>query len=77
MKVVRERYLRQLEAKRHNGLVKIITGIRRSGKSFLLGTLFRERLMAEGVDAAHIIEVPLDRKAFIPYRDAISLGENG
>ena len=75
MKVVRERYLRQLEAKRHNGLVKIITGIRRSGKSFLLGTLFRERLMADGVDAAHIIEVPLDRKAFIPYRDAISLGE--
>jgi len=60
MKVVRERYLGKLKAKRHNGLVKVITGIRRSGKSYLLGTLFREWLIAEGVDEAHIIEVPLD-----------------
>lgn len=76
MKVVRERYLRQLWAKRHNGLVKIITGIRRSGKSYLLGTLFRERLLAEGVDSRHIIEIPLDRKVNIPLRDAIKLGEH-
>ena len=76
MKVVRERYLRQLWAKRHNGLVKIITGIRRSGKSYLLGTPFRERLLAEGVDSRHIIEIPLDRKVNIPLRDAIKLGEH-
>jgi len=76
MKVVRERYLRQLEAKRHNGLVKVITGIRRSGKSYLLGTLFREQLLSEGIDSDHIIEVPLDRKSFIPFRNAISLGEH-
>lgn len=69
MKVVRERYLRQLWAKRHNGLVKIITGIRRSGKSYLLGTLFRERLLAEGVDSRHIIEIPLDRKVLPPGVD--------
>ncbi len=75
MKVVRERYLKQLWAKRHNGLVKVITGIRRSGKSYLLGTLFRERLMADGVDARHIIEIPLDRKVNIPLRDALKLGE--
>lgn len=60
MKVVRERYLKLLEAKRHNGLVKIITGIRRCGKSYLLGTLFRERLLSEGVNNDHIIEVSLD-----------------
>ena len=75
MKVVRERYLRQLEAKRHNGLVKIITGIRRCGKSFLLGTLFRERLLADGVDNDHIVEVPLDRKENVPLRNALALGE--
>jgi len=62
--------------KRHNGLVKVITGIRRSGKSYLLGTLFRECLIADGVDESHIIEVPLDRKENIPYRDAIALGEH-
>lgn len=76
MKVVREHYLRQLMAKRHNGLVKVITGIRRSGKSYLLGTLFRERLLLEGIDEAHIIEVPLDRKENIPLRNAIALGEH-
>jgi len=75
MKVVRERYLRQLWSKRHNGLVKVITGIRRSGKSYLLGTLFRERLLFEGVDSRHVIEVPLDRKVNIPLRDAVKLGE--
>ncbi len=75
MKVVRERYLKQLWAKRHNGLVKIITGIRRSGKGYLLGTLFRERLMADGVDSQHIIEISLDRKANIPLRNAIRLGD--
>lgn len=76
MKVVREHYLRQLWNKRHNGLVKIITGVRRCGKSYLLGTLFRERLLAEGVDSQHVIEVPLDRKANIPLRNAIALGEH-
>lgn len=76
MKVVRERYLRVLWNKRHNGLVKVITGIRRSGKSYLLGTLFRERLLSDGVDASHIIEVPLDLKDNIPLRNAISLGEH-
>ncbi len=75
MKVIRERYLEQLWAKRHNGLVKIITGVRRCGKSYLLGTLFREKLMQAGVDSRHIIEVPLDRKAYLPLRNAISLGE--
>ncbi len=75
MKVVRERYLKQLRERMHNGLVKIITGIRRCGKSYLLGVLFKEYLESIGVDQAHIIEVALDKDEFRGIRDAIRLGE--
>lgn len=75
MKVVRERYLKQLRERMHNGLVKIITGIRRCGKSYLLGVLFKEYLESIGVDQAHIIEVALDKDEFQGIRDAIRLGE--
>ncbi|MBR4616467.1 MAG: AAA family ATPase, partial [Kiritimatiellae bacterium] len=59
----------------HNGLVKIITGIRRSGKSYLLSVLFKEYLLGEGVEEDHIVEVPLDKDEFRDYRDAIALGD--
>ncbi|MDE6515892.1 MAG: AAA family ATPase, partial [Bacteroidales bacterium] len=49
MIINRHEYIEQLLAKRWNGKVKIVTGIRRSGKSFLLSTLFKNRLMEEGV----------------------------
>ena len=75
MKVRRTELVELLYRKRHNRLVKIITGIRRCGKSYLLSTLFKERLQADGVDDRHIIEVPLDRDDFKPCRDAISLGD--
>lgn len=75
MKVQRERYLEALKHRMHNGLVKIITGIRRSGKSYLLSVLFKEHLLSEGVEESHIIEVPLDRDEFRAYRDAIALGD--
>jgi predicted AAA+ superfamily ATPase len=75
MKVQRKRYLEALQHRMHNGLVKIITGIRRSGKSYLLSVLFKEHLLSEGVDESHIIEVPLDRDEFRAYRDAIALGD--
>ena len=75
MRVPRTELVELLYRKRHNGLVKIITGIRRCGKSYLLSTLFKERLQADGVDAQHIIEVPLDQDDFKPYRDAIQLGD--
>jgi len=65
----RERYLGQLRARMHNGLVKVITGIRRCGKSFLLFRIFREYLMKGGVEAAHIVEVRLDEKPFVPLRN--------
>jgi len=56
----RERYLERLEASRNNGFVKIITGARRCGKSYLLFNLFRRRLLKEGVPAQNIVEVKLD-----------------
>ena len=58
MKVLRTNLVDRISRFRHNGLVKIITGIRRCGKSYLLSVLFKERLLSEGVDQKHIIEVP-------------------
>ena len=49
MIIRREKYIQELLSKRWNGKVKIITGIRRCGKSFLLSTLYKEYLKAEGV----------------------------
>ena len=72
----RDLYLEQLKHRMHNGLVKIVTGIRRCGKSFLLSVLFKEWLKGEGVSDDHIIEVPLDQDEFRDCRDAISLGEH-
>ena len=75
MKVPRELYISELKARMHNGLVKILTGIRRSGKSYILSVLFKDYLKGIGVDERHIIEVSLDRDDFKSYRNAISLGE--
>lgn len=69
MIIERNEYLNQLIAKKWNGKVKIITGIRRSGKSFLLSTLFKNRLIEEGVDEKDFIEIALDRKSDIKYRN--------
>ncbi len=69
MVIQRNRYLERLISKMHNGRVKIITGIRRCGKSYLLSHLFKEYLHEQGVDDAHIIEVSLDRKENEAYRN--------
>lgn len=60
MEIKRDRYLSELEAMRHTGFVKIITGIRRCGKSYLLFNLFYNNLLNSGVDGSHIIKVDLD-----------------
>lgn len=62
MIISRDKYLRQLIAAKGNGMVKIVTGIRRSGKSFLLMTLFRQHLLEQGVPENHIIEISLDNR---------------
>lgn len=60
MKFGRKYYLDKLILKKHNGLIKVITGIRRCGKSYLLFTLFKEHLIECGVTDDHIIEVAFD-----------------
>ena len=62
MIIPRDKYLRQLVAAEGNGMVKIVTGIRRSGKSFLLMTLFHQYLIEHGVQENHIIEISLDNR---------------
>lgn len=75
MVIQRNKYIEALISKRWNGKVKIITGIRRCGKSFLLSTLYKDYLKKEGVSEDCFIEVALDRKANIKYRNPNALYE--
>ena len=69
MEIKRDRYLDKLISKEHNGLIKVITGMRRCGKSYLLFTLFKKHLLSEGVDEDHIIEIAFDAFENKKYRD--------
>ncbi len=69
MVIKRDRYVNELLSKRWNGKVKIITGIRRCGKSFLLSILYKEYLKDEGVPEDCFVEIALDRKANVKYRN--------
>ena len=69
MIIKRDLYLRQLISSRNNGLIKIITGIRRCGKSFLLSEIYYEYLIGEGVEDTNIINIPLDDRSFAELRD--------
>ena len=62
--IQRDSYLNKLIDKKNNGLVKIITGIRRCGKSFLLDPIFIDYLKSEGVDNNHIIKIELDNPKY-------------
>ena len=61
MEIKRDLYLNRLINRKNNGLIKIVTGIRRSGKSFLLDPIFKNYLLNEGVPQDHIIKIELDR----------------
>ena len=69
MIINREHYVKELLSKRWNGKVKIITGIRRCGKSFLLSTLYKDYLKKEGVTDDCFVEIALDKKAHVKYRN--------
>lgn len=73
MIIQRDHYLKQLIDAQGNGLIKIVTGIRRCGKSFLLSKLFRDYLENEGVARDHIIHIPLDDRKNAPLRDPDAL----
>ncbi|MBO7493500.1 MAG: ATP-binding protein [Bacteroidales bacterium] len=69
MIIQRDQYISELLSKRWNGKVKIITGIRRCGKSFLLFTLYKDHLLNEGVTQECFVELALDKKAHVKYRN--------
>lgn len=69
MKIKRDRYLDLLISKKHNGLIKVITGMRRCGKSYLLFELFKEHLLSEGAAESHIIEIAFDAFEYRHFRD--------
>lgn len=73
MIIPRDIYVDRLIKRRGNGLAKVITGIRRCGKSYLLFTLYRDYLLASGIPADHIIGVDLDGIENRPLRDALTL----
>ena len=75
MIIDRKEYLDKLYAKRWNGKVKIITGIRRCGKSFLLFKLFKNRLLENDAQESDFVEIALDRKSDIKYRNPNLLHE--
>ncbi len=66
--------MQQLIAKKENGLIKVITGIRRCGKSFLLFEIYHQYLNSIGVDDDHIIELALDDDENMRYRNPLELG---
>ena len=72
----REGYLKSLVERKHNGLVKVVTGIRRCGKSYLLSTLFKRHLLESGVREDHIVEVNLEDKKSVPLRNPNLLYEH-
>ena len=74
MEIKRTRYLEQLIRKRENGLVKVVTGVRRCGKSYLLNNIYYNYLRAEGVAEDHIIMLALDDDENIRYRNPLELG---
>ncbi len=75
MEIQRDRYLEQIKGFMWDGQVKVITGIRRCGKSYLLNVLFRKYLLETGVPDENIISVALDLTRDIIYRDPLVLAE--
>ena len=75
MEVERPRYLKQLIDKKDNGRVKIITGVRRCGKSYLLFELYRKYLLSIGINENQIIMIALDSLKNVQYRNPIELDD--
>ena len=75
MNIERPIYLQRLIDRRQNGMIKIITGLRRSGKSYLLFTLFCQYLKAQGIDDSQIIMLDLENIYNERYRNPLSLLE--
>lgn len=68
--IKRDIYLNRLIERRENGLIKVVTGIRRCGKSYLLFKLYYQYLLASGIDASRIIRIPLDDEEYEELRES-------
>ncbi len=73
--IKRDVYLDKMISRKENGLIKILTGIRRCGKSYLLDPLFKNYLLESGVKEDHIIKLELDREENKKYRDPHALNQ--
>ena len=69
MDIKRDKYLNDLINRMHNGMIKVVTGVRRCGKSYLLFNIFKKYLLEHGVSASHIITIELDKRENKKYRD--------
>ena len=69
MDIKRDKYLNDLVSRMHNGMIKVVTGIRRCGKSYLLFHIFKNYLLEQGVPVSHIITIELDQRKNKKYRD--------
>lgn len=69
MEIKRDKYLQDLINRMHNGMIKVVTGVRRSGKSYLIFHIFQKYLLEQGVPESHIIRIELDQRKHRQYRD--------
>lgn len=69
MDIKRDKYLNDLKNRMHNGMIKVVTGIRRCGKSYLIFNIFKNYLLEQGVTESHIISIELDQRKNRKYRD--------
>lgn len=69
MNIRRDKYLNDLINRMHNGMIKVVTGIRRCGKSYLIFTIFKNYLFEQGIDEEHIVSIELDQRKDKKYRD--------
>lgn len=76
MRIERKEYLQALIDRMHNGMIKVITGIRRCGKSYLLFEIFRDYLISSKVKEDHIISIELDMRKNKKYHDPDAILEH-
>ena len=69
MEIKRDKYLQDLINRMHNRMIKVVTGVRRSGKSYLIFHIFQNYLLEQGVPESHIIRIELDQRKHRKYRD--------
>ncbi len=69
MEIKRNKYLQDLIDRMHNRLIKVVTGIRRSGKSYLIFHIFQKYLLEQGIPQSHIISIELDQRKHRKYRN--------